>query len=96
MVWKNRFFWFVLGLGVVFVQSFFLISWPVFLLLVAVNWFFDSPWFISLGLGFVNDLFQLNFLGHSMLVFLVFSLILQVIKQILGWSKTYQIKVSDF
>ena len=88
--------WFLLGLILVLIQSFFLIYWPIFLLLIAVNWFFDSPWFLVLSLGFLNDLLQLNFLGKTMFVFLVFSLFIQVLKQVLGWSKTYQVKVSEF
>lgn len=93
---RNKFFWFILGIIIVFGQSFFLISWPVYLWLIGLNWFFNQPWFLVLGLGLLNDLLQLNFLGKGMLVFLVFSLLIQMLKQVLGWSKSYQVKVSDF
>ncbi len=95
-MFKNKFLWFVLGLVIVFFQSFFLISWPAFLWLLGLNWFFNKPWFLVIGLGLVNDLLQLLFLGKSMLIFLIFSLFVQLLKKILGWSKTYRIKVSDF
>lgn len=93
---KNKLLWFLLGVVIILGQSFFLINWPMYLWLVGLNWFFKKPWFLVLGLGLINDLFQLRFLGTSMLVFLVFSLLTQVLKQILGWSKPYQVKVSGF
>jgi hypothetical protein len=93
---QKKIFWLTFGLIIVFIQSFFLISWPMYFWLIGLNWFFKKPWFLVLGLGLINDLLQLHFLGRSMMVFLVLSLIIQVLKQILGWSKSYQVKVSGF
>lgn len=95
-MYKSKLFWLLGGAVIIFGQSFFLISWPIYLWLIGLNWFFKQPWFLVLGLGLVNDLFQLHFLGRSMLGFLIFSLLIQVLKQVLGWSKSYQVKVSDF
>jgi hypothetical protein len=96
MGWKKTAVWVGIGLGLVFIQSFWLVSWLTWLWAIVLSWRQDEPWLLILAVGLATDLFLLQPLGQTVLIIIGISLITKWLKRIFGLGKSVQVKVNHF
>jgi len=64
-----------------------MITWPVLIWAVILIWKGKQPWLILFLIGLINDVFLANFLGQTMAIFLLASVLLNFIRTRLGLEK---------
>ena len=105
MTWKRGVAWGLIGLTLIFIQSFFLFRWLGLSWTIIFIWMEDSrspkqgpvqPEWLILFIGLVDDLFLMEPFGKGVLIYLAAALVIRIIKKIMGLGKSVKIKVKNF
>jgi hypothetical protein len=93
---SKNFFWGLIGIAALVIQSFFLSLGLTVIWAFILSWKIEEPWWLLFGLGLLTDIFYLTPLGKTSLIYIGVGLISRYLKTIFGFRESYKMKVSRF
>lgn len=96
MAGKQIIIWCLMGLVLIFLQSFFLRRWLVLPLVVVLSWKEDEPWRPILIISLIDDLFLAQTFGKGLIIYLITAFLVRGGKRITGLGKSVRVKVNHF
>lgn len=89
-------FWVASGILLVFVQSFFILRWPVLIWASLFSWVEKEPWWLILLIGVLDGLFKVESLVLNTLFYLGAALAVKGLRTVLGMGGGSKVRANGF